>query len=50
MSLPLPLPESRAHIAQSYVVALEAGTRTPSLAVLHRVAKALGLSVAELLK
>jgi len=41
---------ARARIAQSYVAALEAGARSPSLAVLRRLAKALGVPVTELLE
>ena len=40
----------RARISQPFVVALEAGTRNPSLTVLRRLAKAFGVPVTELLK
>jgi len=40
----------RAKVSQAYVASLEAGSKkNPSLAVLRRIAKALGVPVAELL-
>jgi XRE family transcriptional regulator of biofilm formation len=40
----------RARVSQAYVASIEAGTRkNPSLAILQRLAKALGVPVAELL-
>jgi transcriptional regulator with XRE-family HTH domain len=39
----------RAKVTQGYVAQLEAGQKTPSLAVLRRIAKALGVPVTELL-
>jgi len=40
----------KAKVSQAYIASLETGTRTnPSLTILKRLAKALGVSLAELL-
>jgi transcriptional regulator with XRE-family HTH domain len=39
----------RAKVVQPYIAQLERGTRTPSLAVLRRLARALGVPVGVLL-
>ena len=40
----------RTHLSRIYIAKLETGERTPSLAVLERLAKALRLKPADLLK
>jgi len=40
----------RAKVTQGYIAQLEAGDKTPSLGVLKRLAKALGVPVGELLE
>jgi transcriptional regulator with XRE-family HTH domain len=41
---------NRAQVTAGYIAQLELGIRTPSLAVLKRIAKALGVPVGELLE
>ena len=40
----------RAKVTQGYIAQLEAGDKTPSLATLRKLSKALGIEAAELLK
>jgi transcriptional regulator with XRE-family HTH domain len=41
---------ARVKVTQGFIAQLEAGDKSPSLALLRRLAKALGVPVAELLK